>query len=84
MFNNLGAFNRSAPDQISFSEFDLAIHLNKAFQRGESVAIHFIDSLIVLGILEGSLTPLSEVLADLAHLRYGEKGLLRDVPERYF
>ncbi len=72
------------PDQISFSEFDLAIHLNKAFQRGESVATHFIDTLIVLGIIEASSTPLSEVLADLAHLRHGEKGLLRDVPERYF
>ena len=72
------------PDQISFSEFDLAIHLNKAFQRGESVAEHFIDALVLLGIIEASSTPLSQVLADLAHLRHGEKGLLRDVPERFF
>jgi hypothetical protein len=72
------------PDQISFSEFDLAIHLNKAFQRGESVAEHFIETLVYLGVIEASATPLSKVLADLAHLRHGEKGLLRDVPERFF
>jgi hypothetical protein len=72
------------PDQISFSEFDLAIHLNKAFQRGESVAEHFIETLVYLGVIEASATPLSQLLADLAHLRHGEKGLLRDVPERFF
>lgn len=72
------------PDHVSFSEFDLAIQLNKAFQRSELVAEHFIDTLVYLGVLEASTTPLADVVVDLAHLRHGERGLLQDVPRHYF
>lgn len=68
------------PDEVSFSEFDIAVHLNKAFQRDETVASNFVNILTVLGALPASGEPLQELLANVAHLRHGEKGLLPDVP----
>jgi hypothetical protein len=72
------------PDAVSFSEFDLAIQLNKAFQRGATVARGFIETLVMLGALQASPDPLSDVLQELEHLRHGEKGLLSDVPQDFF
>jgi hypothetical protein len=42
------------PDEVSFTEFDLAIQLNKAFQQGFAIARGFIDVLVLLGALEAS------------------------------
>jgi hypothetical protein len=72
------------PEEISFSEFDLALQLNKAFQRGTPVAQKFVDTLLLLGALDASHTPLPKLLEELEHLRHGERGLFPDVPEELF
>jgi len=72
------------PEEVSFSEFDLAIQLNKAFQRGEGVAERFVETLLLLGALDASHTPLPKLLEELEHLRHGERGLFPDVPEGLF
>lgn len=71
------------PDQVSFSDADLAIHLNKAFQRDEAVAAGFVSVLIQLGAIAASDQPLADLISDLSYLNYGEKGLLSDLPDRY-
>jgi hypothetical protein len=68
------------PDQISFSEFDLALHLDKAFQRSIEVARRFVDTLVLLGALPASSDPLALALEELSYLRYGENGLLQHAP----
>lgn len=72
------------PDEISFSDFDLAVHLNKSFQRGAAVAQEYAHILTMLGILSASSDPLAAILAELAHFRLGERGILPDVPAEYF
>jgi hypothetical protein len=72
------------PDGVSFTEFDLAIQLNKAFQQGTSIARGFIDVLVLLGALEASIDPLQDTLDELSHLRHGERGLFPDVPAEFF
>lgn len=68
------------PDQVSFSEFDLALHLDKAFQRSFAVARAFVDTLVLLGALPPSCDPLAALLEELDHLRFGEGGLLPHAP----
>jgi len=68
------------PEAVSFSEFDLAIHLNKAFQRGEEVADKFLQTLELLSLLPATKNRIERALRELEHLRHGEKGLLPDVP----
>lgn len=72
------------PDEVSFSEFDIAVQLNKAFQQGTEIARGFVRVLVLLGALEASSDPLADLLEDLGHLRYGERGLLPDVPPELF
>jgi hypothetical protein len=72
------------PDEVSFTEFDLAIQLNKAFQQGFAIARGFIDVLVLLGALEASTDPLQHALSELSHLRHGERGLFPDVPAEFF
>jgi hypothetical protein len=68
------------PEEVSFSEFDLAVHLNKAFQRGESVAERFLHTLEILSLLPSTENRIGNALRELEHLRHGEKGLFPDVP----
>jgi len=68
------------PEQVSFSDHDLAIHLNKAFQRGESVARSFLEACETVNLLPARGDALLTVLDEIGHLRHGEKGLLPDVP----
>jgi len=68
------------PEEVSFSEFDLAMHLNKAFQRGELVADKFLQTLEVLSLLPATEHRVNYALLELEHLRHGERGLFRDVP----
>ena len=68
------------PDAVIFSEVDLAINLDKAFQREGGVARRFIDALVHLGALEASDDPLARVLEELEHLRHGELTLLPHAP----
>ena len=68
------------PDAVIFSEVDLAINLDKAFQRETGVAQRFIDALVHLGALEASDDPLARVLEELEHLRHGELSLLPHAP----
>ncbi len=68
------------PEETSFSEFDLAVHLNKAFQRGVSVADRFVHTCALLSLLPARDNLLRCVLEDLEHLRHGERGILPDVP----
>lgn len=64
------------PDIINFSEFDLAINLDKAYQRGPEVAAIFAETLVLLGGFSASSDPLGELLKQLEHLRYGEQDLI--------
>lgn len=64
------------PDIINFSEFDLAINLDKAYQRGPKVAAIFAETLVLLGGLSASSDPLGDLLKQLEHLRYGEQDLI--------
>ncbi len=68
------------PDTVIFSEVDLAINLDKAFQRGSQVARLFISTLVHLGALAASEDPLAQVLEELEHLRHGELNLLPHAP----
>jgi hypothetical protein len=69
------------PDSVSFTEFDLALHLDKAFQRSAAVARAFVDTLVLLGALPASGDPLAAVLEDLDHLRHGENSPLHHAPK---
>jgi hypothetical protein len=68
------------PEETSFSEFDLAIHLNKAFQRGHAVAERFLHTLELLSLLPATENRVDRALQELEHLRHGERGLFPDVP----
>ncbi len=72
------------PEQVTFSDHDLAIHLNKAFQRGESVARSFLEACVIIDLLPVRSDALVATLDELGHLRHGEKGLLPDVPDAYW
>lgn len=68
------------PDQVAFSEFDLAVHLNKSFQRGRAVAERFLHTCTLLSLIAACPNLVSETLEELGHLRHGERGLFPDVP----
>jgi hypothetical protein len=68
------------PEETSFSEFDLAVHLNKAFQRGNAVAERFVHTCSVLSLIPASENLIQKTLEDLEHMRHGERGLFPDVP----
>lgn len=69
------------PEEVSFSEFDLAVHLNKSYQRGREVADTFLHTCELLSLVGVSERRIETVLEELEHLRYGERGLFPDVPE---
>jgi hypothetical protein len=72
------------PEEVAFSEFDLAVHLNKAFQRGRPVADKFLHTCEILSLIAASKNRVRDVLAELEHLRHGERGLFPDVtPEMW-
>ena len=68
------------PEEVVFSEFDLAVHLNKAFQRGRVVADSFLHTCELLSLIGPSDDRVSYALQELEHLRHGERGLFPDVP----
>ena len=68
------------PEEVSFSEFDLALHLNKAFQRGRSVADKFLHTCELLSLISASEDRIRNALEELEHLRHGERGLFPDIP----
>ena len=68
------------PDEVAFSEFDLAIHLNKAFQRGRIVADTFLRTCEILSLIPASEDRIRNALERLEHLRHGERGLFPDIP----
>jgi hypothetical protein len=68
------------PEEISFSEFDLAVHLNKAFQRGRPVADTFLHTCEILSLIAASDNRVRNALGELEHLRHGERGLFPDIP----
>jgi hypothetical protein len=68
------------PEEVSFSEFDLAVHLNKAFQRGRDVADSFLYTCETLSLIGTSDDRVKTALEELEHLRHGERGLFPDVP----
>lgn len=68
------------PEEVSFSEFDLAVHLNKSFQRGHKVADTFLHTCELLSLLPASENRVLHALEQLEHLRHGERGLFPDVP----
>jgi hypothetical protein len=68
------------PEEASFSDFDLAVHLNKAFQRGAAVADRFLHTLEILSLLPATEDRVDRALQELEHLRHGANGLFPDVP----
>jgi hypothetical protein len=68
------------PEEVSFSEFDLAVHLNKAFQRGRATAEKFLHTCEILSLISATNDPVANALAELEHLRHVERGLFPDVP----
>lgn len=70
------------PEEVSFSDFDFAVHLNKAFQHGRDVAERFLHTCTILSLINASENPVREALEQLEHLRYGERGLFPDVPAK--
>jgi hypothetical protein len=69
------------PEEVSFSDFDLALHLNKAFQRGHEVAELFLVTCEQLGLIPSSIEPITTVLHELEYLRHGTQGAFPDVPQ---
>lgn len=69
------------PEETSFSEFDLAIHVNKAFQRDRVIAERFLHTCSILSLIPASDDFIRDTLENLQHLRYGEKGLFPDIPD---
>ena len=69
------------PEEVSFSDFDLGVHLNKAFQRGREVADKFLHTCELLSLLGASDDRIRTALEELEHLRHGERGLFPDVPQ---
>ena len=68
------------PEEVAFSEFDLAVHLNKAFQRGRPVADKFLHTCEILSLITASDDRIGNALEELEHMRHGERGLFPDVP----
>ncbi len=68
------------PLETNYSETDLAIHLNKAYQRSKLVADLFATYCVTLGLFNPDKNALQHVLSELAHLSHGEHCLLKDVP----
>lgn len=68
------------PEEVSFSEFDLAVHLNKAFQRGRPVADKFLHTCEILSLIVASDDRVRNALEELEHMRHGERGLFPDIP----
>lgn len=69
------------PEEVSFSEFDLAVHLNKSYQRGRQVAETFLQTCELLSLIGASQRRIETALEELEHLRHGERGLFPDVPK---
>jgi hypothetical protein len=68
------------PEEVAFSEFDLAVHLNKAFQRDQTVADRFLHTCELLSLIGASEARVRTALQELEHFRHGEQGLFPDVP----
>jgi hypothetical protein len=68
------------PEEVTFTEFDLAIHLNKSFQRGFEVADTFLHTCELLSLLPATNNRVLNALEELEHFRHGERGLFPDVP----
>ncbi len=68
------------PPETNYSETDLAIHLNKAYQHSKLVAELFASHCAALGLFNPDKEALPHLLLELAHLSHGEHCLLRDVP----
>jgi hypothetical protein len=69
------------PEQVTLTDFDLALHLDKAFQRGQPVAEDFLDLCARLQLIPYTPALLQSTLQELAHLAVGERALLRNVPK---
>jgi hypothetical protein len=70
------------PDDVEFSETDLAIQIEKALQRGPHVAESFLEHLVEAEFLElGSPPLLGTMIQELDHLTIGESALIRSLPD---
>ncbi len=68
------------PEEVAFTEFDLAVHLNKSFQSGIEVADRFLHTCELLSLIPPSNDRVLNALQELEHLRHGERGLFPDIP----
>lgn len=70
------------PDDVEFTETDLAIQIEKALQRGMNVAESFLDHLVKAEFLEYGEPPLlAKIIGELDHLTIGESALIRSLPK---
>lgn len=64
------------PEEVAFSEFDLALHTGKAFERSEQHAREFIRACQHAGMLEDTKS-FEEIMEDLRYLSVGEGAVLK-------
>lgn len=70
------------PEDVTFGEFDLALHVEKSLQRSTEIAESFLDHVHLAGFL-GHIdgTFLMPVLEELVHLTIGDSAVIRSIPE---
>ena len=69
------------PTEVSVSDGELALQLEKSLQRSESVATTFLEYCLQLGIIEGEKSSiLFSILEDLIHFTYGDGAIIKSIP----
>jgi len=69
------------PIEMSVTDRELALQLEKSLQRSESVAATFLAYCSQLGIIDGDKsTILFDTLEDLIHFTYGDGAILKSIP----
>jgi hypothetical protein len=69
------------PDDVEFTESDLAIQIEKALQRGPDVAESFLEHLVEAEFLElGDPPLLPKMIEEINHLTIGDSALIRSLP----
>jgi hypothetical protein len=72
------------PEEAAVQDIDLALHLEKALQRGVQTAEIFLLYCRQVGLIDHIPEPLlPNILQELAHFAVGENALLQSIPENF-